>query len=182
MPAPVLSLSPASPLDESVDAVILFARTGDDGAELLLPPGTPYDAAPFIDLTKNAVQLGASGRAEEVTCLPGGDTGPRIFAIVGVGKVGGATKTDPAKPRMPRPSAAPPVPRPDSSQTLSPLLSSLRVTQSLRPLRWKVPRSVPTRTPNIVPRRSPPSRQSACVRRTMQQPSVLIECAPSWLP
>src|SRR6218665_429486 len=97
MPAPALSLSPASPLDESVDAVILFACTGDDGGELLLPPGIPYDAAPFTDLKKNAVQLGASGRAEEVTCLPGGDTGPRIFAIVGVGKIGRTAKTGPVK-------------------------------------------------------------------------------------
>src|SRR6218665_945099 len=97
MPAPALSLSPASPLDESVDAVILFACTGDDGVELLLPPGIPYDAAPFTDLPKNAVQLGPSGRAEEKTCLPGGDTGPRIFSFVGVGKVGGTAKTGPVK-------------------------------------------------------------------------------------
>src|SRR6218665_4041935 len=91
-------------------------------------------------------------------------------------------KQVPLKPRMPRLSAAPPVPRPDTSHTLSPLLSSLRVARSLPPPHWKVPRSVPTRTPNIVLHRSPPSPQSACVPRTRQQPSVLIECASSWLP
>jgi leucyl aminopeptidase len=88
-----LTLSTADPTGLKVDALVIGIANGD-GAPSLLPGAEPVDAALGGSLTVTLEQLGATGKADEVTKLPtGGATKPPVVVAVGVGSVdeGGPT-------------------------------------------------------------------------------------------
>jgi leucyl aminopeptidase len=78
MTVPSLFVSAAPAVASDADVVILAARSGSDGAELLAVPG--YEWVPGA-----LAAVGAKGTAEELTRLPGNGDGPRMVAVVGTG-------------------------------------------------------------------------------------------------
>ncbi|MFD5864075.1 leucyl aminopeptidase [Agromyces sp. NPDC127015] len=78
MTVPALSVIDSTAASADADVVLLVARQGADGVELLTPEG-------FDWVRPQIVALGATGAAEELTRLPGADGGPRVIAVAGVG-------------------------------------------------------------------------------------------------
>ncbi|UOQ89302.1 leucyl aminopeptidase [Agromyces endophyticus] len=78
MTVPVLSVFDTPAAASDADVVLLVARAGDDGPELLAPEG-------FDWVLPQLVALGATGAADELTRLPGVEGGPRVVAVAGVG-------------------------------------------------------------------------------------------------
>jgi leucyl aminopeptidase len=88
-----LTLSSADPTGLKVDALVIGIANGN-GAPRLLPGAEPVDAALGGSLRTTLEQLGATGKADEVTKLPtGGATKAPVVVAVGVGSVdeGGPT-------------------------------------------------------------------------------------------
>ena len=78
MTVPSLAVSASPVVASDADVVLLAARSGSDGAELLAVEG--YEWVPAA-----LAAVGAKGGAEEVTRLPGNGDGPRMVAVVGTG-------------------------------------------------------------------------------------------------
>src|SRR5215207_1565296 len=78
MPVPSLDVSESPAAQSDADVVLLAARSGPDGLELLAPDGFEWVPAALE-------ALGAKGAADEVTRVPGVEGGPRVVAVVGVG-------------------------------------------------------------------------------------------------
>jgi leucyl aminopeptidase len=78
MPLPTLSVTASSAAQSDADVVILAARSGSDGPELLAVDGFEWVPAALE-------ALGAKGAADEVTRVPGVEGGPRVVAVAGVG-------------------------------------------------------------------------------------------------
>lgn len=78
MAVPSLTVTAASAADSDADVVLLAARSGPDGPELLA-------AAGFEWVSAQLEALGAKGAVDELTRLPGRTDGPRIIAVAGVG-------------------------------------------------------------------------------------------------
>lgn len=78
MAVPSLTVTAASASDSDADVVLLAARSGPDGPELLA-------AAGFEWVSAQLEALGAKGAGDELTRLPGRTDGPRIIAVAGVG-------------------------------------------------------------------------------------------------
>lgn len=83
MTVPALSVSPSPASESSADAVLLAARAGTDGVELLAVEGFEWLPA-MLDT------LGAKGTAEEVVRVPGPEGGPRLVVVVGIGEAADA--------------------------------------------------------------------------------------------
>lgn len=92
MPVPSLELSTALPSDSDADALLVFARRGTDGPEVLAPVG-------FEWVPGALAALGAKAGADEVTRLvaPGEQT--RVVAVCGLGEA-----TDAAVPSASQPA------------------------------------------------------------------------------
>jgi leucyl aminopeptidase len=83
-----ITLSSADPTGLKVDAVVIGIAQGD-GDPTLLPGAEPVDAALSGSLVTTLRQLGATGKADEVTKLPtGGAAKAAIVVAVGFGPVG----------------------------------------------------------------------------------------------
>ncbi|HKH07601.1 MAG TPA: M17 family peptidase N-terminal domain-containing protein, partial [Agromyces sp.] len=78
MPVPSLDVSESPAAQSDADVVLLAARSGPDGLELLTADGFEWVPAALE-------ALGAKGAADEVTRVPGVEGGPRVVAVVGVG-------------------------------------------------------------------------------------------------
>jgi leucyl aminopeptidase len=78
MTAPELSRSSDPVTASDADVVLLAARPGEDGPELLAP-----DAYGWV--TPLLVRLGAKGAADEFTRIPSQGDGPQVVAVVGLG-------------------------------------------------------------------------------------------------
>lgn len=78
MTVPVLAVSPDPAAQSGADAVLLAARSGPDGAELL-----PIEGFGWVSAALEA--LGAKGTAEELVKVPGGPEGPGLVVVAGVG-------------------------------------------------------------------------------------------------
>src|SRR5215213_7178904 len=78
MPVPTLSVSASPAAQSDADVVLLAARNGPDGLELLAADGFEWVSAALE-------ALGAKGASDEVTRLPGIEGGPRVVAVAGVG-------------------------------------------------------------------------------------------------
>src|SRR5918995_3369452 len=78
MPLPTLSVTASSAAQSDADVVILAARSGSDGPELLAVDGFEWVPAALE-------ALGAKGAADEVARVPGVEGVPRVVAVAGVG-------------------------------------------------------------------------------------------------
>jgi leucyl aminopeptidase len=79
MAVPTLSVTASSAAESDADVVLLAARSGDEGPELLAADGFEW-VAPLLQA------LGAKGAADELTRLPGLEGGPKVVAVAGVGE------------------------------------------------------------------------------------------------
>lgn len=83
-----ITLSSADPTGLKVDAIVVGIAQGDGDDPILLPGAEPVDAALAGPLATTLGQLGATGRADEVTKLPtGGAAKASVVVAVGLGKV-----------------------------------------------------------------------------------------------
>jgi leucyl aminopeptidase len=89
-----LDLSPADPTGLKVDAVVVGVAQGDDGP-VLLAGADRVDAALGGDLVRTLTALGAKGKADETTKVPGGGRKLKATVVlaVGVGKLTGDAPT-----------------------------------------------------------------------------------------
>ena len=135
VPSLTVTSSPAAQAD--ADVVLLAARKGADGPELLAADGFEWVAAALAT-------MGATGAADELTRLPGSGNGPRVVAVAGVGE-----RADAASLR------SPPEPPSGNSATPLPSRSPCRPTTP-RPLPHcsRGPLSAPTPTTSTAPTRS----------------------------
>lgn len=78
MAVPTLTLTAASAVDSDADVVLLAARSGPEGPELLAVDG-------FEWVQDQLEALAAKGATDEFTRLPGRTGGPRVVAVAGVG-------------------------------------------------------------------------------------------------
>jgi len=78
MTAPELSRSSDPVTASDADVVLLAARPGEDGPELLAPEAYGW-------VTPLLVRLGAKGAADEFTRIPSQGDGPQVVAVVGLG-------------------------------------------------------------------------------------------------
>ncbi|KZE94362.1 putative cytosol aminopeptidase [Agromyces sp. NDB4Y10] len=79
MPVPSLELSTALPSDSDADALLVFARRGTDGPEVLAPVG-------FEWVPGALAALGAKAGADEVTRLVAPGERTRVVAVCGLGE------------------------------------------------------------------------------------------------
>lgn len=79
MTVPSLTVTTAPAAEADVDVVVLAARKGADGPELLAADG-------FEWVVPHLATMGAIGAADELTRLPGTGSGPRVVAVAGVGE------------------------------------------------------------------------------------------------
>ena len=79
MAVPTLSVTDSPASGSDADVVLLAARKGADGPELLAEPGFEW-VAPVLET------LEVSGAAEGLIRVPGAEGGPRVVAVVGIGE------------------------------------------------------------------------------------------------
>ncbi|MDQ0575310.1 leucyl aminopeptidase [Agromyces albus] len=79
MATPALTVTDSPAAEAEADVVLLAARSGPDGLELLAADGFDW-VEPLI------ATLGATGATDELTRVGGLDGGPRVVAVIGVGE------------------------------------------------------------------------------------------------